>query len=455
MAELRLGRRRARIFAPLAFLFPTVVAPAAERLDPMQYPAGNTGYTLLAEQMEAHLRQGVLRFWFPRCVDREHGGFRPNFLDDGSPGTENDKTIVFQSRMTWVAAQVALRCPDLAEEFRPYAEHGVGFLAEKMWDKEFGGPFWQLDPTGHLRPGDPGDKHLYGVAFCIYAAAAARQAIGSERAMDLARSTFRWLDQHARDSDHGGYHETLARSGTPILSRPPNAKSEMGILGAPYGFKSMNAHIHLLEALTALHGVWPDPVVTARLNEVFEIVRDRIAVPPGALHLFFAPDWRPVPGLDSYGHDVETAYLLIEAHHALKREDGAKTLAIARSLVDNPLRHGWDHALGGFYDSGSPFGQNRSKDKIWWTQAEGLNALLLMHEHFGNETPKYYEAFLQQWAFIWNYQIDHTSGEWFQTVSPQGEPEHDRPKGSYWKAAYHNGRALLNVVETLRTMAEE
>lgn len=160
------------------------------------------------------------------------------------------------------------------------------------------------------------------------------------------------------------------------------------LLGTPHGFKSMNAHIHLLEALTGLRAVWPDPVLTARLNEVFEIVRDRIAAPPGALHLYFAPDWRPVPGHDSYGHDVETSYLLLEAHHALGRKDTDATLAVARSLVDNPLRHGWDNRHGG----------------------------------------------------------------WFQTVSHDGAPERDRPKGSHWKSAYHNGRALLNAAETLRRL---
>lgn len=441
------------IVAATAALLAPVASATADPFEPDAHPPGPASYARLAAQMETHFREGVLRFWFPRSTDKAHGGFLPSFLDDGSPGPDNDKTIVFQSRMTWIAAQVVLRCPDLADDYRPIVEHGLAFLDTKMWDREFGGPFWQLDPTGTLRPGDAGEKHAYGIAFCIYAAAAARQATGSERALDLARRTFRWLDERAHDAAHGGYHEALLRDGTPILGPPPGARAATALLGTPHGFKSMNAHIHLLEAFTALHETWPDPLLTARLNEVFEIVRDRIAAPPGALHLYFAPDWRPVPGHDSYGHDVETAYLLLEAHHALKRDDEARTLAVARSLVDNPLAHGWDAELGGFYDYGSPLGHHCAKEKIWWTQAEGLNALLLMHERFGPETPKYYGAFLRQWAFIWNHQIDHARGEWFHTVAPSGEPERHHPKGSYWKTAYHNGRALLNAAETLRRLA--
>lgn len=435
------------------FLSLALFSPAAERLDPKDYPAGPASYLRLAGQMEHHFREGVLRFWFPRCIDRERGGFHPSFSNDGSPGSDDDRMIVFQSRMTWVAAQVVLRCPDLAEAYRPIVEHGVAGLDETMWDKVCGGPFWQVDAAGKLRAGDPGQKHAYGIAFCIYAAAAAHDATKSRRALDLAQRTFRWLDDHAHDAANGGYREALSRDGSPILEPPPGAKGATALLGTPHGFKSMNAHIHLLEAFTTLHATWPDPMLTARLNELFEIVRDRIAAPPGALHLYLSPEWRPVPGHDSYGHDIETAYLLLEAHHALKRPDEDRTLAVARSLVDNPLRHGWDTEHGGFYDYGSPLGMHCAKEKIWWTQAEGLNALLLMHERFGPETQKYYDAFLRQWAFIWNHQIDHECGEWFQTVSPDGEPERDRPKGSHWKAAYHNGRALLNAAEMLRRLS--
>lgn len=428
---------------------------AAAPIKPDQYPLGPASYKRLADHMEGHLRQGVLGFWFPRCLDHKNGGFRPAFLNDGARGTENNKTTVFQSRMTWTAAQIALRRPDLAEEFRPHVRHGMRCLTEKLWDKEFGGPFWQLAPSGELRPGKAETKHAYGIAFCIYAASAAYEAAGSQGDLEFARDVFRWFDGHAHDAAHGGYHEALERNGTPILSRPPGAKGHTGLIGVPYGLKSMNAHLHILEALISLHKIWPDPLVTARLNEVFEIMRDRFAAPPGFLHLFCTPDWKPAPGNDSYGHDVEAAYLLLEAQEELKRDDGEKTLAIARSLVDNPLRRGWDETMGGFYDTGSHTGEVVSKDKIWWTQAEGLNALLLMHRHFGAETPKYYNAFLKQWAFIWNHQIDHAHGEWFHTLSPDGKPDLAQPKGSYWKAAYHNGRALLNVTEALRQMAKE
>ncbi|MGD0090896.1 MAG: AGE family epimerase/isomerase, partial [Planctomycetota bacterium] len=161
------------------------------------------------------------------------------------------------------------------------------------------------------------------------------------------------------------------------------------------------------------------------------------------------------PDHDSYGHDVEAAFLLLEAGAALKEGADAKTQAVARSLVDHALEHGWDAEYGGFYDKGGASTPAFGLDKVWWTQAEGLNALLLMHEQFGRATPKYFEAFLKQWEFIWKYQADHKNGEWYDTVSREGKPVPGQAKGQIWKAAYHNGRALVNVTEALRRLGEK
>ena len=264
-------------------------------------------------------------------------------------------------------------------------------------------------------------------------------------------AAFAWLDRHAHDAVNGGYYEALTREGRPILSPPGRRTSDF--LGAAYGYKSMNSHIHLLEALTALFHVWSDPLLQTRMREVFLIVRDKIAVEPGCLNLFFTPDWRAVPDYDSFGHDVETAYLLLEAAAALKEADDPKTLAVARSLVNHALEWGWDERLGGFYDKGAAFAPAHAREKVWWTQAEGLNSLLLMHEHFGGQTSRYFDAFLKQWDFIGNYQTDHRYGEWYNTVSAEGTSTPGEAKGTVWKAAYHNGRALMNVSETLRRLA--
>ena len=147
-------------------------------------------YLHLAAETEAALREHVLGVWFPRCVDSKNGGFLCNFTRDWQPDTSQGKFSVFQGRMTWIAAEVAIRRPDLREQFLPVARHGVQFLSGTMWDKQHGGIFWGLDDSGQLTPQFTDGKHLYGISFCLYGTAGAYQATNDPAALELAQRIF-------------------------------------------------------------------------------------------------------------------------------------------------------------------------------------------------------------------------------------------------------------------------
>ena len=169
-------------------------------------------------------------------------------------------------------------------------------------------------------------------------------------ALDLAKRTFMWLEKHSHDPVYRGYYQHLQRDGTPIQRTAAMSST------AETGYKDQNSSIHLLEAFTELYGVWKDPVLKERLTEMLLLIRDKIVTPRGNLQLFFKPDWTPISyydssrttilahrGLDhvSFGHDVETAYLMLEASRALGRTDETKTLAAGKHMVDHALRNGW------------------------------------------------------------------------------------------------------------------
>jgi N-acylglucosamine 2-epimerase (GlcNAc 2-epimerase) len=161
----------------------------------------------------------------------------------------------------------------------------------------------------------------------------------NDLALKVARDAFDWLEAHAHDAGRGGYFEALKRDRIPIITWDeslPTARRQ-NCLGVYDGFKTMNSHIHLLEALAELSRVDCRPIVTARLREVFQLVRDMIAVEPGALNLYLTHDWRAIPAHDSFGHDIETAYLLVEAADALGMADDEPIWTIARRLVDHAL----------------------------------------------------------------------------------------------------------------------
>jgi mannobiose 2-epimerase len=413
-------------------------------------------YRALAGDTDQNLRQHVLAPWYPRAIDRSKGGFFEMYDEEWKrpSGDPNTKSIVYQSRLTWVAAKAARRYPQEAPMYRAAALHGLAVLLDRMWDSEKGGFYWNVSETGEA--GRQGEKHAYGIAFGIYAASAVYETTHDARALDLAKRAYAWLETHAHDAKNGGYYEALNRDGKPIVTLPAGPDAvKTDPIGMRYGYKSMNGHIHLLEAFTALYEVWPDAGLKRRLEEMLTVVRDKVAVDPGCLNLFFTPEWRPVPDHDSFGHDVETAYLITETSAALGRPDDARTWTVARKLVDHALEFGWDEKNGGFYDAGSAFGTPTATDKVWWTQAEGLNAVLLMHARYGKETPRYGEAFLKQWEFITRHQIDQRNTGWLSSVSAEGVPVRGQVKSDAWKDPYHQGRALMNVSETLRRLAGE
>src|SRR6266542_1511328 len=419
----------------------------AEAYQPSDY------YLHVADEMETTLQHDVLSVWFPRSIDNENGGFYSNFTRDWKPAKSDGKFSVFQGRMVWVASQIVMKRPELKTQFLPIIEHGVKFLSDVLWDSQYGGFFWGLDDQGKVSQQYTDGKHLYGMSFGLYGAAAAYQATKNLKALELAQKAFRWMDEHAHDAKNGGYFEWLTRDGQIVRAKPASASVEaIPLAGFPVGYKSMNTHIHLLESFTELYEVWKDETLRRRIVELLEIIRDKICVEPGAMNLYFTPDWRAIPDHYSYGHDLETAYLMLEAEEVLGRHY-PKTEAMARLLVDHALAYGWDGTYGGFYRDGTTTGPPEDMRKEWWVQFEGLNALLWMHEKYGKQTDSYFKAFQKQWQFIKEKQIDHQFGGVYDTVERDGTVN-DYTKARIWKEAYHDTRALLNVTGRLRRFAQ-
>jgi len=407
-------------------------------------------YLRIAAETEANLQKEILQKFFPVTVDEQGGGFYENYTLNWTRAAGGNKSIVYQSRLTWTSAQAARRFPAQAGLYLAMTRRGAACLADKLWDKSGGGFYWQVNAGG--QPASE-TKQMYGHAFGIYALAASYQATKDPATLDLAKKAFQWLEEHAHDSVNKGYAENIGADGKPV-TRGGGGNA----VGARVGQKSMNTSIHLLEALTGLYAVWPDPLLKSRVQEMLEICRDKIYTEPGYLIQFFSADWQPVVYPDSFGHDVESGFLMVEAADVLGQND-PRAWTAARHLVDHALQYGWDNQLGGLYDSGTLGPQGvvtggLRTEKIWWVEAEQLNALLLQHEHVGKETTKYWDAFIKEWDWITKYQIDHTDGGWWPTVRADGTPA-STVKADNWTECYHQGRAMLNVSERLRKLAAE
>jgi mannobiose 2-epimerase len=416
----------------------------------------------IAAQMEHSIHTELLNKWYPQSVDKEYGGFLSTFSYDFKPTGSQDKMIVTQGRHVWSNAKAAELYPNDAF-YKNSARHGFLFLKDVMWDKTYGGFYTLVTRQGKVINTGIESKVVYGNSFGIYALAAYYQCSGDTAALNLAKAAFLWIEKHAHDPVNKGYFQHLERDGTPV--KRTDAIPSI----AETGYKDQNSSIHLLEAITELYKVWPDPLVAERLKEMLLLVRDRLINKKGYLILFFQPDWTPVSYKDSpkdtilkyrnldhvsFGHDVETAYLMLEASHALGIENDTMTMTVGKKMVDHALRNGWDNNVGGFYDEGYYFKDSAyisiiRDSKNWWAQAEGLNTLLLMSDYFPDDTMHYFQKFKMQWNYVQTYLIDHENGDWYMGGLDKEPKLKTALKGQIWKGTYHNFRALANCVERL------
>ncbi|MEP7322642.1 MAG: AGE family epimerase/isomerase [Saprospiraceae bacterium] len=415
----------------------------------------------LADSMEYLLRSNLVDKWYPAAIDTLYGGYLSTFDKEFKPIGKQDKMIVSQARHLWNNSKASVHWPS-ETKFQEFAKHGFHFLKDKMWDHQYGGYFQDVDRSG--KPAGDSSKTAYGNSFGLYAVSAYYKMSKDTSALALAKKTFMWLEKHAHDSIYKGYYQHLSKSGSHLIRQPSTPST------SELGYKDQNSSIHLLEALTELYSIWPDPLVKERLEEMIYLIRDKIVNDKGNLILFFQPDWTPVSfrdsdravilshhGLDhvSWGHDIETAYLLMEASEVAGWHDDTTTWKIAKKMVDQCLILGWDDTIGGIYDEGYFFkdvpGITITHDgKNWWTQAEGLNTLLIMADLYPKDGMNYLNKFKKQWNYIDTYLIDHQRGEWYDSGLDNSPESADRTKGNIWKAGYHQYRSLENCVKRLR-----
>jgi mannobiose 2-epimerase len=416
----------------------------------------------IARQMDNSIRNELLNKWYPQSVDSLYGGFLSTYTFDFKPMGPQDKFIVTQARHTWTTAKAAQLYPNVSYYIR-CSEHGFRFLRDFMWDKNYGGFYSMVDRQGKEKGNPVSPKDAYGNSFGLYALAAYYKASKDTAALSLAKKAFMWLENHSHDPVNKGYFQHMKMDGTPVVrdqNVPANAET---------GYKDQNSSIHLLEAFTELYSIWPDALVRERLQEMLYLIRDKITNTKGSLTLFFKPDWTPVSFRDSskavimkyknldhvsFGHDVETAYLMLEASHTLGLKNDTKTMTIGKKMVDHALTNGWDSTVGGFYNEGYYFKDQPGisiifDSKNWWAQAEGMNTLLLMADHFPTDKMQYYHKFKQLWQYIQTYLIDHENGDWYEEGIDKEPQRKTALKGHIWKETYHHFRSMLNCIKRL------
>lgn len=378
--------------------------------------------------------ESIARWWLEHSLDVDNGGFWGEIDNDAKPNREADKGIVLNTRVLWFFSELAISIEK--ESYKSAAHRAYEYLLSHFFDTAFGGFFWSLDHKGHVIDAK---KQVYAQCFAVYALCSYYKLTGDEQAKALAYSTFELVEHFALDREHGGYIEACSREWGAIDDYRLSDKD----LNCP---KSMNTHLHVLEAYTSLHYIHPNENTKSGLTHALTIFLDKIVVDDAAhLKLFFDMQWTCLSHEVSYGHDIEASWLIYEAAEVLKDEQlflKAKNISLTLASV---CREKGLTVNGYVLDEYNTQTKKVSDKSYWWVQAEALvgfyNAYQITKEK------KYLEAVDHIWQFIQSEHKDH--GEWLWLARSQGGRSLNY-KAGFWKGPYHNGRAMLEMLKRFK-----
>lgn len=384
----------------------------------------------LQDSLQIELKN-ILSYWEDNTIDNLHGGFIGHIDYPDIKQHKMNKGIILNSRILWSFSAAANHYKN--DKYAAICKRSYNYLKQYFNDEIFGGVFWEVDYLG--TPTNK-RKQVYAQAFTIYALSEYYLFSKDEEVKNWAITLFNLIEEKSFDRKDNGYIEAFAENWDAIEDMRLSEKDEN------YA-KTMNTHLHILEAYTAFYKIHPEKQVKDALINLITLFTDKFLSKDFHFHLFFDEKWNLKSSVYSYGHDVETAWLLIEAAKVINEPLLlTKIEQIAVKVVDRFIEVAIDEQAGtkncidlttGIVDT----------DRHWWPQAEAMVGIFYVYKITGDE--KYHELVLRIWDFIDKNVIDHTHGEWLGVIDENGNHDPKNEKVGMWKCPYHNSRACIQI----------
>lgn len=391
----------------------------------------------LASHLKKELTEDILPYWSKK-IRKGDTAFYGRISGEEVIDPEAPVGAIMTSRILWTFSN-AFRL-FRREEYKTMAMQAKSLIINNFYDVEQGGIYWSINPDG--TPLDT-KKQIYAIAFCIYGLAEWNRASGDEEALELAKKLYRDIEKHSFDTCKNGYFEAFTREWGEIQDMRLSDKDANES-------KTMNTHLHVLEAYTGLYRVWKDGGLAAQLKNLIGIFLDRILGADAHLRLFFDDDWNCGYKIYSYGHDIEASWLLHEA--ALVLGDEATIGKVEKEVprIAAAAGEGFTAKGGMIYEKDNATG-HIDGDRHWWVQAETVVGYFNLWQLTGE--PSGLENSIECWEFIRNNLIDRENGEWFWSIRQDGSVNRTDDKAGFWKCPYHNGRMCMEIIERTASMA--
>lgn len=380
-------------------------------------------------EMEREL-ENILSYWMQFAVDDQHGGFYGKINDDNEVVAGAAKGSVLNSRILW-SFSAAYRLKK-NEAYLAIASRAFEYIRDHFADQEYGGVYWTVDHNGLALDTK---KQIYALAFCLYGTTEYFLATGDEASRALSLNLYHTIEQYSHDEVNGGYLEALSRDWQQLQdlrlsSKDANEK------------KSMNTHLHVLEAYTNLYRIWPAAELKEQIAGLLDLFLKYI-IDADHLVLFFDDSWNKRSSAVSFGHDIEAAWLLAEAAEIIHDDVLIRKIKLQSMKLVSGALEGVDADGGLFYE------KEHGKlvaEKHWWVQAEAMVGFVYAWQVSGED--KYLQTSLQAWEFV-KRNLLHPRGEWIWGLGADGAPMHNEDKAGLWKCPYHNSRACMELMKRL------
>ncbi len=380
-----------------------------------------------------HELYSLLNWWRTYTIDPQHGGFYGEVANDNQFIAGKAKGIVLNSRILWTFSAAYLFKKNEAD--LAIAKRAFDYIVDHFYDSLNGGFYWSVSTQGERLDGK---KQIYGQAFAIYGLAEYYKATGEVKALELAKETFLLLEKHSFDPTYLGYIEAFDQTWQSLADLRLSDKD----LNAE---KSMNTHLHIIEAYANLYQVWKDERLAKAIKNLLFVFKTYIINENNHLGLFFSLDWQLQSTVISFGHDIEAAWLLQECAKSLSDEKELEVFnAIAIHIADAANR-GIDEDGAMYYEYDAKT-HHLVKEKHWWPQAEAMVGFFNAYELTGNS--EYLKKSIKSWSFINDNLIDVKNGEWFWGLYPDGTLMKEN-KAGFWKCPYHNARTCMEILSRL------
>lgn len=397
-------------------------------------------FLLIKHEILSELTKNILPFWIEKMTDEKNGGFFGRINGENKLIADAPKGSVLNARILWTFSSAALNLNN--PHYLKIAERARNYIFQHFFDKENGGTYWMLHADG--TPADT-KKQIYSQAFFIYALTEYYRASNDKECLNKAKELFYLIEKHSFDKEKNGYFEAYNRewellSDLRLSEKDANEK------------KTMNTHLHILEAYTNLYRVWKDDKLKKQLQNLIEIFLTKIINPrTHHLDLFFDENWNCKSSIISYGHDIECAWLLEEAAEVLENKNLQNNVYKETAQVTEAASEGLS-GNGGLINEKNYQTGHKDRNFDWWPQAEGVVGFFNAFQHTKSE--KYAQQTISLWDFIKNNIIDTEGGEWFWSVSETGIENTKDDKAGFWKCPYHNSRMCLEMIRRIEKTFE-